>query len=51
MHDVYKPHTFEEIEELVSPEVASQLDPDKLYGVWWYNRQRVTRTQVSEVGP
>lgn len=50
MHDVYKPHTFEEIEELVSSEVASRLDPDKLYGVWWYNRQRVTRTQVSEVG-
>lgn len=51
MDDVYKPHPFEEIEELVTPEVASQLDPGKRYGVWWYNRQRVKWTQVSEVGP
>src|ERR671917_1578863 len=35
--DVYKPHTFEEIEELVAPEVAARLDPEKSYGVWWYN--------------
>jgi site-specific DNA recombinase len=48
--DVYKPHTFDEIAELVSPQVAAGLDPDKLYGVWWYNRKRVKRTQVSEVG-
>jgi site-specific DNA recombinase len=30
MDDVYKPHTYEEIKELVSPEVAARLDPDKL---------------------
>ena len=51
MDDVYKPHTFEEIKELVSPEVAARLDPHKHYGVWWYNRQRVKWSQVSEVGP
>jgi site-specific DNA recombinase len=51
MDDVYKPHTFEEIKELVRPEVAASLDPDMRYGVWWYNRQRVQRSQVSEVGP
>ena len=49
--DVYKPHTFEEVKELVSPEVAARLDPDKRYGVWWYNRQRVKWSQVAEARP
>jgi protein-tyrosine-phosphatase len=49
--DVYKPHTFEEIEELVAPEVAARLDPEKSYGVWWYNRRQVKTTHVSEAGP
>src|ERR687893_552758 len=47
--DVYKPHTFEEVKALVSPEVASCLDPDKSYGVWWFNRRRRTEKQVSEI--
>jgi site-specific DNA recombinase len=47
--DVYKPHTFEEVKALVSPEVASRLDPDKSYGVWWFNRRRRTEKQVSEI--
>ena len=51
MDDVYRPHSHEEIGELVAPEVASGLDPSQCYGVWWYNRQRVERTQVSEAGP
>jgi site-specific DNA recombinase len=46
--DVYKPHSFEEIVALVSPEVAARLDPSKDYGVWWYNRRRVNRTRVPE---
>ena len=50
MDDVYKPHTLEEIRELASSEVAARLDPDKRYGVWWYNRQRVKWSQISEVG-
>jgi hypothetical protein len=36
--DVYKPHSFEEVAALISPEVAARLDPSKYYGVWWYNR-------------
>jgi hypothetical protein len=48
MDDVYKPHTYEEVEELVSPEVAACLDRDQLYGIWWYNRLRVRTRQVSE---
>ena len=49
--DVYRPHTFNEISDLVTPQVAAHLDPDELYGVWWYNRKRVHRSQTSEPGP
>ncbi len=49
--DVYKPHTFEEVAALVSPQVAARLDPDRLYGVWWYNRREVQRRRVLEEGP
>ena len=51
LNDVYKPHTFEEIGELVSPEVAERLGPQKRYDVWWFNSGRRTRTQVAERGP
>jgi site-specific DNA recombinase len=47
--DVYRPHAFEEVKALVSPEVASRLDPDERYGVWWFNRRRRTEKQVSEI--
>ena len=46
--DVYKPHTFEEIRGQVRPEVAARLNPEKNYGIWWFNRRRVKVTQVSE---
>ncbi len=46
--DVYKPHTFEEVAALVSPQVAARLDPDSSYGVWWYNRRDIKRTRVLE---
>ncbi len=39
LNDAYRPHTFEEIKALVSPEVAAKLDPTKCYGVDWYNRR------------
>ena len=51
MDDVYRPHSLEELKELVTPEVAAWLNVGRSYGVWWYNRQRVERTQVSEAGP
>jgi site-specific DNA recombinase len=50
LDDVCRPHTFEEVKELVTPEVAARLDPGKRYGVWWFNRERFTRTQVAEDG-
>ncbi len=49
--DVYKPHTFEEVTALVSPHVAARLDPDRLYGIWWYNRRQAQRTRVFEENP
>lgn len=49
LDDVYKPHTFEEVAELVTPEVAARLDRTGLYGVWWFNRRRVQTRRVSEV--
>src|SRR5215213_1729217 len=49
LDDVYRPHTYEEVKELVSPEVAALLDRDQLYGIWWYNRLRVRTRQVSEL--
>jgi len=48
LDDVYRPHTYQEVEKLVSPEVAAGLDREKLYGIWWYNRLRVRTRQVSE---
>jgi site-specific DNA recombinase len=53
--DIYKPHTHEEIEELVakgqmSPEVAARLEPEKCYGIWWFNRRRTKTDQVAVNG-
>src|SRR3712207_7111609 len=50
LDDVYKPHSFEEVVEMVTPGVAARLDPEKLYGIWWFNRRRTT-TQVAVAGP
>jgi site-specific DNA recombinase len=49
--DVYRPHPFAEIAGLVAPEVAAKLDASKSYGIFWSNRTRRLRTQVSESGP
>jgi site-specific DNA recombinase len=51
LDDVYRPHTFKEVQELVSPEVAARLDSAASYGIWWFNRRRRQRTRVSENGP
>jgi site-specific DNA recombinase len=48
LDDVYRPHSYEETAKLVSADVAARLEPDKMYGVWWYNRHRITRKQVAE---
>ena len=51
LDDVYKAHTFEEVRALVSAEVAAKLDPEKLYGIWWFNKVRSHVTQTAENGP
>jgi len=48
--DVYTPYPYEEIEPLVTPEVAAKLDRSKRYGIYWYNRTRTTRRRVSSNG-
>jgi site-specific DNA recombinase len=48
LDDVYRPHTYEEVKTQVSPDVAAPLDPEKRYGIWWFNRRRTTRKQVAE---
>ena len=51
INDLYKPHTFEEIQQIVSPEVAGRLEPDKRYGVWWSGKRTFERKRVAENGP
>jgi site-specific DNA recombinase len=48
--DLYRPHTYEEVMELVSPAVTARLDPEKRYGLWRWGRRRIQRTSVSEIG-
>ena len=48
LDDVYRPHTADEVRVLVSSEVAAGLDPNRHYGVWWYNRRGLTRKRGAE---
>jgi len=49
LDDVYKPHAVGKVANLVTPEVAARLDPDDLYGIWWFNRERWTSKRVSDI--
>lgn len=40
-NDVYKPHTYSEVAELVPPGILEKLDPDRAYGVSWFGKRRV----------
>jgi site-specific DNA recombinase len=51
VEDVYKPHSYAELEALVAPEVAARLNPEKRYGIWWFNRRRTKQRHVAEAGP
>jgi site-specific DNA recombinase len=48
--EVYVPYRYDEIEPLVTPEVAAQLDDSKRYGIFWFNRTRTIRKRVSTNG-
>jgi len=51
LDDAYKPHTYEEVRALVTPEVAAQLNPAERYGVWYFNVTRRTTQQAAEISP
>ena len=48
LNDLYKPHSYEEMAELLGPEALSRLEPGSLYGVQWHNRRKTTTRMVSE---
>jgi site-specific DNA recombinase len=50
LSDLYRPHSYEEIAAMVSPEVATKLVPGKHYGIWWFNTKRIIRSYISKVG-
>jgi site-specific DNA recombinase len=47
-NDIYLPYTHDEIDDLVSPEVAARLDPAQSYALWWFGRHAVTAETISE---
>ena len=47
-NDIYLPHTRDEVQGFVRPEVAARLDPELAFGLWWYGRHEVTVRAVSE---
>jgi site-specific DNA recombinase len=50
LDDVYRPHSYGEVSSLVSPSVATRLNPSESYGIWWFNRRRYQTRLVSESG-
>jgi hypothetical protein len=46
--DVYKPNTYEEEAELVAPQIAAALAPNKKYGIRWNNKYEITGHTVTE---
>ncbi len=49
LHDVYKAHSVEELVPYVSESVLSKLDPQKSYGIFWYNRHRKETKPISTI--
>jgi site-specific DNA recombinase len=47
-NDVYRPHSFEEIAALVTPEVAARLASTKVYGIQWFNRKKANVHTITE---
>ncbi len=50
MSDAYLPHSYEEVCELVSPQAAAALEPDKEYGIRWWNRHEKKTSYVPKPG-
>jgi DNA invertase Pin-like site-specific DNA recombinase len=47
-NDAYKPHTFDELSAIVSAEVLSKLDPEKNYGIVWYNTKSIEYEKTAD---
>ena len=48
--ELYAPHTFEEVAELVESGVAARLDREAVYGLWTWNTRKTTRRKVWHEG-
>jgi site-specific DNA recombinase len=48
LSDLYRPHTFAEVAELVAPELLSTLDPEGLFGIVYYGKKQIKKRQVAE---
>src|SRR5215210_2823732 len=48
--DLYRPHTYLEMREIVSPDVLARLEPGGKYGVYWFGERAESRKRVSESG-
>jgi site-specific DNA recombinase len=46
LEDSYKPHTFDQLKEILSEPVLSTIDPPKTYGVYYFNRDNFNRDKV-----
>ncbi len=44
--ELYAPHAYEEVAELVEPGVAARLDREAVYGLWVWNTRKTTRRKV-----
>jgi site-specific DNA recombinase len=49
-NDAYRSHSYEEVVNLVSEDVAAKLDSGRSYGIWWYGKQRHIQKQLSTIG-
>ena len=49
--DSYMPHSHDELGEILSPQVLAAVDPEKTYGVYYFNRERVSTRSVAEDTP
>ena len=48
--DLYRPHAYSEMREVVGPDVLIRLEPGGRYGVYWFGEHAETRKRVSESG-
>ncbi len=50
LDDVYRPHSLEELRDVLSPQVLAAMATDKSYGVYYYDRRRQSRKKIASDG-